>query len=104
MPAWQQCTPGREGDSQRTGDCGDPVLEHNTAMAQCCDLLGRIAATREDLIAVLAKGRGRSWHRPGCPGELDRLLHRAIAPDQRMIEGCNEILGEHLRMALPFRT
>jgi hypothetical protein len=45
-----------------------------------------------------AKGRGRSLRRFWCPSEFHRPLHRAIPPDLRMIEGCHEILGEHLRM------
>ena len=74
------------------------VLEHDTALAQCRDLVGRIAAASEDLVGMLTKGRGRSWRRSRYPVKLDRLLHRAIPPELRMIERRNEILGEHLRM------
>jgi len=47
---------------------------------------------------VLAKGRGWRWRRSWGPSEFDRPLHRAIAPDLRMVEGRDEILGEHLRV------
>src|SRR6516162_692533 len=74
------------------------VLEHDTALAQCRDLLRRIAAAGEDFVAVLAEGRGRSWRRSRCPAEFDRFLHCAIPPYHRMIEGCDEIFAEHLRV------
>ena len=75
-----------------------PLLAHYTALAQCHDFLGRIAAAGENLVAVLPKGRGRSWGWSWCPGEFDRLLHRAIPPDLWMIKGCDKILGEDLRV------
>src|SRR5215470_8922898 len=74
------------------------VLKHDAPLAQCRDLFGRIAAASKDLVAVLAKGRGRRGRRPRCSREFYRLLHRAIAADLRMIEGCDKILGAHLRM------
>src|SRR6516165_11456193 len=74
------------------------VLEHDTALAQCRDLVGGIAATGEDLIAMLAKSRSRCWRRPRRLSEFKRPLHRAITSYLRMIEGRDEILGEHLGM------
>src|SRR5262249_40033649 len=75
-----------------------PVPENDTPLAQCRDLIGRIAAAGEDVIAMLAKGRGRRWRRSRRLSKFDLPLHRTIPPDLRMIEGRNEILGEHLRM------
>ena len=47
---------------------------------------------------MLAKSRSRCWRRPRRLGKFDRPLHRAITSYLRMIEGRDEILGEHLGM------
>ena len=47
---------------------------------------------------MLAKSRSRGWRRPRRLSEFNRPLHRAITSYLRMIEGRDEILGEHLGM------
>src|SRR5215472_9417653 len=76
----------------------DEVLEHDAPLAQCRDLIGGIAAPSKNFVGVLAKGRGRRWCGSGCISEFDRPRHGAIPPDLRVVEGRDEIFGEHLRM------
>jgi hypothetical protein len=46
---------------------------------------------------VLAENRGRGRRRPRRVGELDRLCHRPITPNQRMVERRDQVFGEDLR-------
>jgi hypothetical protein len=57
------------------------------ALAQRHDVPGGIAVGGEDLVAVLAEERCRGGRRTGGVGEFDRLGHRPVAADHRMVEG-----------------
>src|SRR5579884_341253 len=83
---------------RRKGRCAFPLLADDTAFAQRGDVCGGVSVSSENLVAVLAEGRGGGGFRAGRVGEPDRLRHRAISANGRVIQRRHEVLGEDLRV------
>jgi len=52
----------------------------------------------ENLVAVLAEGRRGDRRRPRRAGEFDRLRHRPVPVDHRVVERLHQILFDNLQV------